>query len=921
MESRQRRPMTRMTRAVGLTVAVAVLACQSSFAEKGPEQDFADEAAYKVEPFFGGADVKATRGEKAGPTGGAPLFLQFRSTRENSGATVSWAFPARALDRERFTLRLKTPGGAVPYVRCAFLNAQGKLICRNNYFAVAAPDWKAIGFAVGPGSGANSFEPKEIAPGQEVAKIVLQFCGRADKQHEVLLADFRKAEAAAPKAAEPPKEKRPPRPRKLAARPPAKPDTKPTIASGDTALWLDATRGHAFAGASVAGPWLPPSPKGIYPRFTCVDGGGKAVEFGADDPAVKALAQVEGEDRMAVTYSRDGSSFKVAWLATKEALRCEVSVVSEGKLRLASVGVPRVFGVALGTGDYGITPGGKLYRPQEGNPEMEFKRRGNADNTVPNFSAARVGGRILFYRPQTSSQFMHLGVERAEDGPYAWLGGLLYFRPPDVRNPATKLCHPTLSWQIETAGDANGDGEVDWVDCAVAFRDRYIKPNKDKDALLRDSYTFYHGIPGDTYERLTGVIEKLDFATGIWWVKGAMKTNQSPGSEAHPYVVEPDPGRGDKAAFAARIAATGSRVGIYYGHDYIDTTNGDWPPELIKLDADGHPHRYYKFRDRQLYYKDNVRGLASGLLKRHYEKILNVCRMAPGDPIMLDTFTAFARPGYHPDFPATPQLETEAKHEIARWLKHDKKLSVAGEGINEGAQDVVDFGAILTGLDDLVKAEVWQDDSWVPLTSVIYHGRTYFGVSWYEFRRPDPNWALALVNSAHLWQWSTGHYPEGMYEVTARTFFHQSIAWSRNADAAIVDVDREGTAYKIRYDNGNTLWADPEKNTWKLEEKGILYDGFTPFNNKGVMAILKQGDFDITLPVTEMLEVIPSQPQRDKLDVKIERTEAGKVRVRGNSSKVPWKLRWLHKNDAGAEVVDLRDVEPVLMLRRSGGGR
>ncbi|MBM4035439.1 MAG: hypothetical protein FJ291_27170, partial [Planctomycetes bacterium] len=509
MGTRQWRSATCAMRAAWLLTGVALLACQPSLAEQGPEQNFADGASYKVEAFFGGADVKATRIEKAGPGGSTALSIQFRTPRENSGATVSWSFPPKAIDKERFALRLKTPGGAVPYVRCAFLDAQGKLVCRNNYFAVAAPDWKPITFAIGPGSGANSFEPKEIAPGQEVAKIVIQLCGRPDKQYEVLLADFRKAEAAAPKAAEPPKEKKPPRPRKLAANPTPKPESKPAIASGDTRLWLDPARAHAFAGASVAGMWLPPSPKGIYPRFACVDGDGRNVEFGADDPAVKATAQAEGDDRVAVTYARDGSSFKVAWHAAKDTLRCDVSAVTEGNLLLASVGLPRVFGVALGTGDYAITPGGRLFRPQEGNPEMEFKRRGNADNTVPNFTAARVGGRILFYKPLTPSQFMHLGVERAEDGPYAWLGGLLYFRPPDFKNPATKLCHQTLSWQVETAGDANGDGEADWVDCAVAFRDRYIKPNKDKDALLRDSYTLYHGIPGDTYERLTGVIEKL----------------------------------------------------------------------------------------------------------------------------------------------------------------------------------------------------------------------------------------------------------------------------------------------------------------------------------------------------------------------------------------------------------------------------
>jgi len=209
-------------------VTAALLVCRPG-AAKGPEQDFSDDAAYKVEAYYGGADLKATRAEKPSPSGGPAVSIKFRSTRDNSGATIAWNIPPQVLDKDAFTMQIKTPGGAVPYVRCLFFDAQGQRIRRNNYFSVSAPDWKPIRFAVGSGSGAASNEPAELTPGQEVAKIVLQFCGKGDREYQVLLADFRKADSEAPPKAAPAKkgaaQPKAPRDRKLAAKPPAKPDS------------------------------------------------------------------------------------------------------------------------------------------------------------------------------------------------------------------------------------------------------------------------------------------------------------------------------------------------------------------------------------------------------------------------------------------------------------------------------------------------------------------------------------------------------------------------------------------------------------------------------------------------------------------------------------------------------------------------
>jgi len=688
-------------------------------------------------------------------------------------------------------------------------------------------------------------------------------------------------------------------------------DTPPTVSTGGTAVWLDGSNGYALQGMRLAGQWLEPSVGNLYPTFTFVDDSGNPKVIKCSDSGWKVKAPAQGPGKYGVTYTCDDTTTKVLWRAEADAVQCEITVVSEGALKAAEVGAERIFGMELTEEDYGISPHEFLVKYTK----EPVRMRGLSEARTPLFVAAKSKDAILYYKPLAASQEMEMTVREADGDRLAWMGGTLYFRPPEFKNPETRLCHKSLAWRAETAGDVNRDGEVDWVDCGIAYRERYIKPNRNKSKMLRDSFRYYHPLYiKPSYEHLLETVKKIDFATGVWWMKGMMVTNMSPASEAHPGTVERYAPTGDLAKVKKEILSHGALIGPYYGHDYIDIANGDWPEELIKRDKEGRPHRYYTFHDRQLYYKDNVRGIATEALKKHYERILDACWLEPGDTIMLDTFTAYARPGYHPDYPATVQTEVEAKHELARWLKYDKGLVVAGEGIVEGTQDVVDYGAIVVQMSrDFVPNSLWNRD-WVPLKAVVFHGSTYFGASWYSARRPDINYAAYLVNCVGLWQWSTlsQNHPDHLYNMTARDFFFEHVFWSRIADQKIVDVKKNAPEYTFTFAGGSVLWVDPENRKYWLEEDGIRYDGFTPFNNKGVMAIIQQGDFDVVLPVKDMLEVIPSQPNREKLDVTITKEPDGRIRVKGNFSKVPFKVVHYPRGDDWRWI----DADPVLMLRR-----
>jgi hypothetical protein len=864
----------------------------------GPSQPFEAKEAYALDLFNGASNLRVEEREKPGPTGRPALSIQAECPRDNSGIDVVWSFPPAVLDGKTFSLNVLTPNGPVPYVRARFLDAAGRQVSTSTYFTVEAPDWKPLSFGVLDKSGAATIEPGKPAPGQSVASIRLQFCGQKGKPIHAVISDF----AAAGESRT-----------KRVASPAA---GAPILSKDGIELWLDAERGYALSAARVGDIRFERPVGGAYPEFVFLDANGARLNGAAGDPGFEVKSEPRGPESLAVRYSRGGTTVELLYSVSGGALRCDVTVVEEGSLKLVSVGADRMLGTELGRADYGILPTGALWPRLDGRPPQSFRRMGNADNMVPNFGAARIGGSIVFYKPLTASQEMNVALAAADPGEMLWFGGKLFFRPSRVKNPATKACHAALGWRIETAGDENRDGEVDWVDCGIAYRNRYIRKNQALDPSVRDSQKFYHGMPGDTYEQLARVIEKMDYCPTLWWVKGAMTTLVSPGSECHPYTIEPDPKRGDRAAFQERYAASGARVGIYYGHDYLDNFNKDWPDELIKRDENGGPSQYYLHQGHRLTYKDNVRGLATGLLKKHYDEILRVCGFARGSPVMLDTFTAYGREGYHPDFPATPQVETDAKRELARWFKQERGMSIAGESVIEGTEDMLDFGAVFYDFERLQESRFWTRESWVPLPSVIYHGRTYTGLSAYEFRNPHVNWAASLVTGCSMWQWTGGHYPD-MYDFGARMFFNQNIIWAQNADADIVDIDRTGTEYRIRFANGNTLWADPGREAWRMEAGGVLYDGFTPFSTRGVMAILLQGDFDLTLPVKDMLEILPSQPYREKLDVTIEPAADGRIRVRGNFSRIPWKLKWVHRPEgAKKEVVELRDASPVLLLRR-----
>jgi hypothetical protein len=78
-------------------------------------------------------------------------------------------------------------------------------------------------------------------------------------------------------------------------------------------------------------------------------------------------------------------------------------------------------------------------------------------------------------------------------------------------------------------------------------------------------------------------------------------------------------------------------------------------------------------------------------------------------------------------------------------------------------------------------------------------------------------------------------------------------------------VRQDGDVFEIDYDGGARLRADVGRNRWTWTRSGVTYDGFTPFNARGYMAVLRTGEFSLRIPGRHRLEIAAGQPNRAQI--------------------------------------------------------
>jgi hypothetical protein len=229
----------------------------------------------------------------------------------------------------------------------------------------------------------------------------------------------------------------------------------------------------------------------------------------------------------------------------------------------------------------------------------------------------------------------------------------------------------------------------------------------------------------------------------------------------------------------------------------------------------------------------------------------------------------------------------------------------------------VDYGAIAFRPVEAVRGRIWERRDGiqrVPMLPVVFQGSGYYGAGWYEFRQPNPNWAVGLVYGVGYWDWLP-QGPQNAWIRFARYYFNQNLIWAQVADAKVRDVQIKGSEFTITHEGGATLWTDISANRWVLDKDGVRYDGFTPFNNRGYMAVLAQDDFEYVLPGEHQVEISPNQPFREQIMFQ-SLIKDGQTIIKGRFGNLKWQIPTLKVSPDRKEISEPYEVTSVLVLRK-----
>lgn len=890
------RSMMTVVRLTALTVMLAARLATAAI------EDFSDASRFEsVEP----ARVAVETLERRGPTGAHVLELVLEHAAPEAEGRIEWAIPAEVADNEVVSVFVRPGDRPLSRFTLSLLDDAGNPISTHTFVGLLAERWTQLTFPVSAAGAADAFAPMPFKPGRKATRIALCCTGPQGQRIQVSALERRREEISEA----------------------ASPHRLLTIVHGGTTLALEPDRGFALSAGTLDAIGWETDRSRAWPLFMVLDAAGKRTDVDAASPRCRGQLVASGTNEATVEHTIDEELVVTAhYRVDDRGQQVEYTVVREGGSRL--VGIEQHVGVSLASDDYAITPRGRLLQPAGGaaaaGKSASFTHDGQSDYQVANMTAARIGDRIFFSKPLSQSNRLAVKVQARGTAAVASLGGTLFFRPAGVQDPATKLVHTALAWRFETTDDCNDDGRVDWVDCGIAYRDRYLQANRHLSRDLRENYIYYHQVTN--YQRLVELDVAIDFAHGVWWVKNMLPAPRAADGFVHAPSL--DPALGDLAEARASIVANGSRVGPHYSIDAIDIA-GDWPRRFVKRGADGGDARYCVTRSRadgapyQLHSLDYGRPLADGTFLPWIDGIMRLCQQEPGDVIMLDTFLCFARPGYDPLEPTTAETETAAKRQVALHLRDTLGLHVTAEGAVEGSEDVIEYTAGGYGPREWIKGRLWETslpDKRVPLEQVLYTGLTYKGLDWYTLREGEPNYAAALLLAGKFWDWSSvnANDPVTLYTHCARRFFLNNVFWAQFADARIRTVTQEAGVWRIGFDNGVEVTTDPGRERFTMRSGDITYDGFTPFSDRGVMAVFADTSSGLVLPLPGAeLELLPSQPHYDLLRERItlEKTPEGFVRVTGRYRDLKWKNKLLADVD-GRERVSEVEVEPLLLFRR-----
>jgi len=561
-------------------------------------------------------------------------------------------------------------------------------------------------------------------------------------------------------------------------------DEKPNLPAG---VGLDPARNYALESVSLNG--CAYASAGTFPLFTCLDVTGGVFAVSGSDARWKVRKTEEG-----VTYACRGLEVRVDYRAKPDgSLAVTTRVLREGVWRLLSVGdaggllvLPR--DEKADVSFVSCADGGRLYvRP------TAWRQARFGSPIQANFVALLHDGRGLLLHPDHHAYGLGFGAR----GNCYGLGCEQFFRPSRTTQFAMPLCHEALSFTLMPLTDANGDGEVNWIDAGVAYRDRYIKPNRHLDAALRDGpggKLRWKPIPElrRTLEQIRRDVKEVPIT--IWMLAPA-----GPSSDFLPSAAVRKEWRELKREMA--------RINIRLSpHDNLD----DIAPEIAAADP-GHI-RWDNTLRLMPAYRDcfrralNDEAYVSAAVKAR----LNAWSARRGDTWHIDVFANAPFEDYCPAHPSTFETDFQNRYAWFRMIHDERGVHVTSEFLDEGYHEVCDYGWWALAWNDCA-----ADERRIPLLPVLFLGRTYYGTfnpaakTWVNRDTPrgHPNVGESLL-------WGVKVHTD-LPDEFAPLYEAQNRFWAQIADKTVRTITLRDGWWRVLYSDGCALRVRENGGRWE----------------------------------------------------------------------------------------------------------
>ncbi|MBN2294408.1 MAG: hypothetical protein JXM70_18410 [Pirellulales bacterium] len=640
-----------------------------------------------------------------------------------------------------------------------------------------------------------------------------------------------------------------------------------SIGGKELGLTLDAQRGYALKEVWNNGSSFKSG--GDFPCFVLFNDKGTEQHYPACDSRWK-VGIAKTKNGAKVTYSQDGFSADVLYETINDMLVISVLPRSESatlKIRAISNGGSLL---SIPSDSAGAESSGFLIRPKFSGELIRFpanresRRAGDIQSWEYQASFFGLGynGHGLIVRcPQYGAVWIAGTGEL--NGVYSLFGGLTAdFRPRrDLPRPylfpKMPLVEKRIDIQLVPVGDTNGDGNFNWVDIGVAYRQRFIKRNRhlDKSDLISVGGKVNVAAPQAknplNYRQLIEQIRAIDFAPQRWWLVGA-HVPKGNDFTAPPYSDYPPPTLNgpdgyDYLAFKKDAAKAGAKIGLHeIFQDVCPLNKQDWGKVTLRMTEMGGPMGTWGGNTPSgvvgCVSKSIGAMLKDGSFCRDLDQHFKHWNVNDGDTWHWDCFTAFGgRSDFSDEHPATHGSDIRSRIEILKYIT-GKGIHMTSEGLQEGMAEYCTFS--WSAKTEPGWSSAFAAGEPVPLVPVLFQGMTYYSVSWY------PAWNLLFGGKVGYEAVSIDR------EALVGGYFSNIAYWSKIADRTVKNMVKTTNGWKVQYTEGGSLTVDlanmTPAMTFVLEVDGMTYTSENPPASPwGVTAKLVDGKYMLTYPPKE----------------------------------------------------------------------